>query len=206
MSIDNTEISGNQDIVSEKKPRKPRKKETKPRKKCYPPPIPPKPSLQFGNKFGVGHGRPKTWNPEVEAAALLEWLEKPSSIIIVEFSTLRGYDSQRCSDWYASCPVFREAYTIAKQTIAGRREKLALAGKIKEGVFHRYQGLYDKQLHAFERAEKEFDAKLKQGNTDSGANLVQLIKLHQEGKISMDDLVKLLPHGSISQSNNVTNE
>lgn len=140
----------------------------KTRRKSNPPP-PPK-----GNKRALGHGfgRPKTYDPEAEAEALLEWLEQPGSVILMKFAVDRGYSYQRCFDWCESSPVFKDAYDYAKQTIAIRRESLAMAGKIKEGVYHRHQGMYDKYLAAYERAEKEFDASLKKYTKEEAKDLI----------------------------------
>ena len=159
MSSDNIEIQ----II----PDPPKEKKT--RRKPVPPP-PPK-----GNKYALGHGygRPKVWDPKMEAVALLEWLEQPSSVILMKFAVDRGYSYQRCFDWCESCPDFKEAYTIAKETIAIRRESLAMVGKIKEGVYNRHQGMYDRYLHAFERSEKEYDASLKKFTKEEAVDLVE---------------------------------
>lgn len=68
------------------------------------------------NTKGEG-GAPKKWTEETinkEADALLEWLQKPSSVWFEKFAFERGYAIQRLSEWAKINKRFLEAYTRAK--------------------------------------------------------------------------------------------
>ncbi len=115
-----------------------------------------------GNQNAVGNsGRPRSWDPIIEAEALLEWIKQPDAIILHKFSSSRGYCRDKFHLWNKECPEFSDAYKLAYEVISARREELALNSAIEKSVYHRHQGIYDKYLVAFEREEKEFDARLK---------------------------------------------
>lgn len=115
-----------------------------------------------GNKNALGNsGRPKELDPIEEAKALLEWLKKPTSTILLEFNTSRGYCRDRFHIWEKECVEFRDAYKLAKQTIAFRREQFLHSGNFNQAAWARYQSMYDKDLHEHERAEKAYEIELK---------------------------------------------
>lgn len=63
-------------------------------------------------------GRPKIYTDEriqEEADALLEWIQKPSSIYIGVFAAERGYDRARLSEFARNNDYFSRAYTEAIQ-------------------------------------------------------------------------------------------
>ncbi len=147
--------------IEEEKPKK--------KKKRNPPPAP------KGNKYALGNsGRPKKYDPSEEAKALIDWVNKPDSLILLKFSSQRGYCRDRFHIWEKECPEFADAYNLAKEIVACRREEFANQGLIDKSIYHRYQTTYDKYLHAFERAEKEFDASISSKATkDANQDLVE---------------------------------
>jgi hypothetical protein len=141
-------------------------------------PKPPPPLKGSFHTIGSESGRRKVWDPEIEAEALYEWLLNPKEITLLKFCLDRGYVWQRCNEWCNNCPKFKEAYNYAKQTIAYRRELLSLTGQIEKSVFHRYQAMYDSQLHAFERGEKSFEIEAK-------------MKLEMQSQVSPENKMRL---------------
>jgi len=120
-------------------------------------------SFKKGNQIAKGNpnsGRPREYDSEVEAEALLEWCMKPEATILRMFAPLRGYAPSRMDDWLIRCPVFRGAYAVAKAIIGCRREQILIdAGSTKP--FERYADFYDDQLYAFENTKEEKKATAK---------------------------------------------
>lgn len=123
-----------------------------------------KAGAQPGNKHALGcktSGRPPIWDPVYEAQYMLEWIKDPDHFIFNELYAERGYCPQRASEWAKQYHEFAEAYNKAKLTLAGRRERMVHSSLLEKSTFNRLQGMYDKHLVAFERDEKEFDARLR---------------------------------------------
>lgn len=133
-------------------------------------------SFKKGNKAALGNpnsGRPKEYDPEVEAAALIEWAKKPDALCLRAFAPHRGYSSESMYKWEASSPVFLQAMDIARDLIGVRREEmLILAGNSKP--YERYATMYDKRLHGHERGDKSFEVEIKH-------------KLDQQSKVNPED-------------------
>jgi hypothetical protein len=144
-------------------------------------------SFKEGNKAAVGsqnNGRPRKYDPEVEAEALLEWSKTADATVLRSFAPERGYPPSLMDGWIISCPVFSGAYQVAKARVGARREKILIdAGSSKP--FDRYADWYDDQLLAHERANKAFEIELK-------AKLETLEKASEEEKARHDALIAQL--------------
>jgi hypothetical protein len=143
-------------------------------------------SFEKGNKAALGHGcgRPRSYDPEVEAEALIAWAKTPAATVLRMFAPLRGYACSRMDDWLKSSPSFGEAYAFAKSLIGSRREQILIeAGSTKP--FDRYADWYDDELLKHERANKAFEIELK-------AKLDTLEKASEEEKARHDALIAQL--------------
>ena len=109
-----------------------------------------------GNKFGEGHGRPRAFDLEEEAKALIEWASDAESLVLREFGAIRRYaTAEKMHEYCKMSESFREAYAQAKMLIGARREKLLMMGKGNPSPFNRYAALYDKELADHEREMKK---------------------------------------------------
>lgn len=111
------------------------------------------------------------------AVALLEWADKPTSIIFLEFCCDNKLSDDDIGQLARDYPNFTRALELVKRKIATRREQWLHEGKLNPGVFHRYQSMYDKTLLQHERAEKAYDAELKKSivNASSAPVTVQIV-------------------------------
>lgn len=114
-----------------------------------------------GNDYGVGHGRPREYDRDEEARALIEYANKDDSIILRKAFLSRGYTQEKALTWCQDTPSFREAYEYASQLIGARREELAALGQFQFGVFSKYAYIYDKQLDKAECDRLAYESKLK---------------------------------------------
>jgi len=115
-----------------------------------------------GNKNSVGHGcgRPRTFEPEIEAEALIKWAKDPGNLILRAFAPERGYVPSRMDDWQKESLTFREAYGIAKAMIGARREQLLIENGSSK-PFERYADWYDELLFAHEQLKERYSAEIK---------------------------------------------
>lgn len=115
-----------------------------------------------GNKNSVGHGcgRPRTFEPEIEAEALIKWAKDPDKLILRAFAPERGYVPSRMDDWQKESLSFREAYGIAKAMIGARREQLLIENGSSK-PFERYADWYDELLFAHEQLKERYSAEIK---------------------------------------------
>jgi hypothetical protein len=112
-----------------------------------------------GNKYGSGSttsGRPRKYDLEEEAKALIEWANKKDSLVLRLFAAIRGYSEQsKLHEYCEQSEAFREAYNQAKMIIGARREQLLLNGKGHYAPFQRYAALYDPDLKQHEKEIKQ---------------------------------------------------
>jgi hypothetical protein len=140
-------------------------------------------SFKEGNKASVGNkgGRPREYDPLVEAEAILKWSKTPDATILRSFAPERGYAPSLMDQWLLSSPEFMGAYAIAKARVGARREKILIdAGSTKP--FDRYADWYDEELLRHERANKAFEIELK-------AKIETLEKASEEDKARHDALL-----------------
>jgi len=150
-----------------------------------------------GNQAAKGHGfgRPFTRDPEVEAEAIIEWAQRPDSIILYKFALSRGYLPNKCNDMAERSSVFREAYEFAKLMVASNREEGLHSGAVNQSAWNRYAGMYHKDLCDHERAERAFDiehkAKLDRQSTATPEQEQGIQALMSQIKTLQDSAAKL---------------
>jgi hypothetical protein len=103
-------------------------------------------------------GRPRKYDFDAEAIALLEYARKPNTHSILAFGPMRGYSTNLIYHWAERHAAMALAIEQAKQLIGSRLIDKLIAGRSNPAVFLRYIGLYDIQLAAYERAIKQLDA------------------------------------------------
>lgn len=54
---------------------------------------------------------------------IMQWAEKPDSLILSDFYNPRGYNRERLNKWSLKYPVFDSAFQYAKETVGARRIK-----------------------------------------------------------------------------------
>lgn len=116
-------------------------------------------------------GRPAKFDLVAEAQALLEWSTKESSLQLQDFCEERDLITIYLSEWAVEDKNFGLALKKAKDRIAARRTNLVNAGAMNYGVYNRYQGMYDHLLREDERAEKAYEANLRNKVDDSNRSL-----------------------------------
>jgi len=120
-----------------------------------------------GNKCAAGNsnsGRPRRFNLEEEAKALVEWAQTKDALVLRVFAALRDYPSQeKMHEYCAMSDVYREAYNKAKVLIGARREQLLINGKGHPAPFNRYAALYDSELKQHEKELKADEKNLSTG-------------------------------------------
>ena len=126
-------------------------------------------------KNGKLNGTPIVYTDEIienYADELLDWVQDEKNYILLGFCNERMIIADNLAIWADCNPKFARSLKIAKQTIAQRREDMANKDQLNYGVYQRYQGMYDPNLHKFERAEKAYEAELKrQIISNSGGNI-----------------------------------
>ena len=113
---------------------------------------------------GKKRGRPPKFdNDDIERFAdeLYEWVEHEENYILLKFCNERYILAEELYVFCDASQKFAQALSHAKQVLSQRREDMLNAGTMHAGVFNRYQGMYDKTLHRYERKEKEDDIELK---------------------------------------------
>jgi hypothetical protein len=104
--------------------------------------------FQKGNQLGKGpnSGVPKVYTKEYIDALipdLLAWAKTDDAIIFNEWICTRGFHQQRCSEFCQVSTEFAEAYKQSKLMVGMRREKLAMQGKVSEGMVKLLHHNYD---------------------------------------------------------------
>lgn len=123
-----------------------------------------KPENLIIKESGKKRGRPPKFEiDDIERFAdeLYEWIEHDENYILLKFCNERYILAEELSVFNDASPRFAQALAHAKQVLAMRREDMLNSGTMNQGVFNRYQGMYDKTLHRYERKEKEDDIELK---------------------------------------------
>ena len=124
---------------------------------------------------GKVYGRPIEWTDELieqEADALLEWCRRDDSIMLTKFCAEREIIADDIAHWELNNTKFARALKLAKLNIAQRREQMVNSEQMNYGVYQRYQGMYDPFLTKFERAEKAYEADLRNQSIADALNYV----------------------------------
>jgi hypothetical protein len=117
-----------------------------------------------GNQYALGNngGRPREWDRQEEAKALLEWASQEDALVLRKFAPLRGYPPEYLWEWEQTDQEFSNAIKKARAMIGARREELLIQGKGNASPFHRYAALYDPQLKSHEKEMKQAEIDNKQ--------------------------------------------
>lgn len=128
-----------------------------------------------GHKFSVGNngGRPRVYDRDEEADALIEWAKKPDSFTLYGFTTERGYLAENLAKWAKDNKKFAVALKFAKEAIANRIVSGSLQknydGKVVLKILPMYSDSY--------KAERDFEImKGKQEKIDSLAEALKKAK------------------------------
>jgi len=84
------------------------------------------------NKNGEG-GKPRTWDREVEADALEEWIQQPDNIFVGKFALSRGYHPDRLAEWAKESERFARALKQAKKHQEFKLAESGMYGKSNPG-------------------------------------------------------------------------
>lgn len=134
------------------------------------------------------NGRPRTYDPEVIAAELLEWSKDEFSINFAQFCADHEYLPTLIWQLEKSSEEFRDAYIITKMRLAERRERLMNEELLNYGSWNRYQRNYDPFLAKDEDEKEDKDAARKMGIVQAQqSNLANLVKLASNGEIKQKD-------------------
>ncbi len=111
-------------------------------------------------------GRVKYYDDErIEQMAdqLLEWAKLPDSWNLNGFccSREKPIPAKYVSEWAKKNTWFKEAYDIARATLAERREKTLSKGDLHVKAYDLNVSVYDEFQKQDKRAQGEFDMKLK---------------------------------------------
>lgn len=140
----------------------------------------------IGNKHALGcktNGRPLKYTPEIkkkEFQDLLEWSKKSDSFNLLDFTFDKDYTLSQLGEWARENDDFSRTYKKAKERLGHniRKQLHSKKNPYNQSAFHREIGNYDCELHAFERAEKIFEANLKKSSSENEelTSVLQLIK------------------------------
>ena len=116
-----------------------------------------------GNQYAVGYGRPLDWTPErieEEAKELIEWSEKPDSLILKSFACQRRYAPSWMTYLADKNKSFSEALRIARANVSARRELTAgLEGGIDTGIVKITLATYDDEHRAVLKEMKQAESR-----------------------------------------------
>ncbi len=132
-------------------------------------------------------GLQRIYDYRVIAAEMEEWVKKEDSINVAQFCVKHKYLPGLIWRLDKEFEEFSRVYTLAKLTLAERRERMLNAGTLNYGAWHRYQRGYDAFLHKVEETQEDREADRKKGIAQSEQmNLVTLARMASEGKIAQD--------------------
>ena len=107
--------------------------------------------FKLGNTASVGYGRPRKYDLEEEANALLQWAKKPATkneqgcytnINIVEFARKRELYTDTIYRWAQEDNRYCCALKETRRLLGEKREALGLAKKI-DSSYVKFQAIYD---------------------------------------------------------------
>lgn len=78
--------------------------------------------------------------------SMTEFANNPDSLVFNEWIANNDLDQIRIGEFAKESKIFANSLQACKLKIASRREKLALHGKISEGIVKHTQHVYDKEL------------------------------------------------------------
>src|SRR5574338_304464 len=150
---------------------------------------PPYPGCEKGAEHGKKGGAPKIWTDEaIQAAAdsLHEYLDnvvekKTGFFWWKDWCFEYGILPSKASELSKEHNGFREAYNRANEM----QEQLVIKGALVKKLADNFSQFYLKHRHR-ENWTPPSDA------SENGANLVSLLKLYREGKLTGDDIGKLI--------------
>lgn len=98
-------------------------------------------------------GRPRKYDLDKEADDLIEWANKPTSLIMKTFAVPKEYTYEHMLAWVRERhnEKFSQCYAKAQSIVAARREEMVLKGELNQKYFDRFVVLYDRELRATER-------------------------------------------------------
>lgn len=111
-----------------------------------------------GNQYAKGcktSGRPRVYDYEEEAQALLEWSKKDDSFTLYGFTTERGYPAERLSEWAKVCDELSQALRLAKEAISNRLITGAVTKKYSDSAAMKVLPLYSKEYKADRDEQKK---------------------------------------------------
>ena len=135
-----------------------------------------------GNKYGQGNpnsGRPPIWTDEKieeEAKLLIEFAQKPTSLVLGEHYGARGYSYEHSMDWEKKNKAFYEAKRLAKCLIGARRERGAILGDYDSPMVRASMANYD----------PEYRAMLVEMKRDAIASELDMVRVLLQEKGAMD--------------------
>lgn len=130
-------------------------------------------------------GRPRIYDSVKIAEELAQWVKREDSINFAQFCVIKGYLPAMIWRLEKESQDFSDAYTLAKLTLAERRERLMNENLLNYGSWHRYQRGYDAFLERSEDEKEDKDATRRKGVAESEQmNLVMLAKMAAQGQIS----------------------
>jgi hypothetical protein len=103
-------------------------------------------------------GRPTEWTVEkieAEADYLVEWAEKPDSIVLGTCYGSRGYSYVDANEWAKENKKFGKAKAHAKTLVGARREIGGLINKLNPGIVSRTMPMYDPEYNEHVMALKK---------------------------------------------------
>lgn len=109
-------------------------------------------------------GRPRIHDREQIAKELIEWAEDSESINLNKFCCTRKppLAPSMITNWARECDNFQRAYETAKAFLGARREEMLTENKLHVKAYDLNANTYDYFLKEERRAEKEFEASLKE--------------------------------------------
>jgi hypothetical protein len=106
-------------------------------------------------------GRPKEYDRDAIALALIEWAKQPDSINLNKFCALNGLPPSYLTVWSKDSDNFSHAYEYAKTFIAFRREEMLTADQLHVKAYDLNATTYDYFLKEEKRKQAEFESNLR---------------------------------------------
>lgn len=95
------------------------------------------------------------------ADELLYWSTQPDSFNLIGFSRPRCVSVTKLPEWAKKSEKFREALTLAKESIAMNRFEAACANEMPKEFFTRVETQYDPLTEEYRNSQKLFDSKIR---------------------------------------------
>jgi hypothetical protein len=104
-----------------------------------------------------GDGRPRTYDRELMAQDLLDWVENEDSIDIKQWRIKHKITRDKVMDMRNQSENFNDAYAYAFDVLAQRRWEMNHTDELKDSLYGLHARVYDRDLDEQKKSEKKYE-------------------------------------------------